>query len=731
MIMMSKRVQVFRNRLSVKRATVAALLAALLGTSGVWAKTEYIPESALQPSMQHQQTALIVGKVMERYHYRKHQLDDTMSGEILRTYLDTLDPNRNFFLEKDVDGFRKLYGNRLDNDLQQARLDAPYDVFRLFRLRVGDTIENALNLVDLSADFSVDEYYLLDRSEASWPASAAARDELWRKRVKNDFLTLRLAGKADDDIRKTLRNRYEGISRRTRQMDADDVFQTFLNAYATALEPHTGYMLPHNAENFDINMSLSLEGIGAVLSTEDEYTEVQEVVPGGPADLSGKLQAGDRIVGVGQGKGGEVVDVIGWRLQDVVNLIRGPKDSVVILSLLPKRGGAGASSIEIQLVRDKIKLEEQAAKSFIIEDLDGMGDLRIGVLEIPAFYRDFRGASRGNKDFRSTTRDVRKLLAEMKAQEVDGILVDLRDNGGGSLTEATELTGLFIESGPVVQIRDHRGDIDLEKDTDEERVYGGPLAVLVNRNSASASEIFSGAIQDYGRGVIVGEPTFGKGTVQQLIDLGDYLNGSKDIGRLRMTIAQFFRVNGGSTQHRGVVPDIGFPVAGEVDYGERSMENALPWDSIRPASYRGRKMAALEDVLTHHKTRIESDPGFQFVTAEARIIDNLQDQKTVSLHEAKRRAQREQREAERLALHNTYRKSIGLSALTQKQVEDDDDEAHKRIEDEEELSRVQVNETARILADLIRQERNEPVIRAAQVEVKPAASARDPFGDLR
>lgn len=731
MRMMSNQVQVFRNRLSVTRAAFVVCLAALLGTGSAWAIPEYIPESSLQPSMQHQQTALIVGKVMERYHYRKHQLDDTMSKEILRTYLDTLDPNRNFFLQKDVEGFRKLYGKRLDNDLHQARLDAPYDVFKLFRLRVTDTVEHALKLVDASADFTIDETYLLDRSEASWPASVTARNELWRKRVKNDVLTLRLAGKADKDIRKTLRNRYEGISRRTRQMDADDVFQTFLNAYATALEPHTGYMLPHNAENFDINMSLSLEGIGAVLSTEDEYTEVQEVVPGGPADLSGKLRAGDRIVGVGQGKDGEVVDVIGWRLQDVVNLIRGPKDSVVKLSLLPKRGGAGASSVEIQLVRDKIKLEEQAAKSFIIEDLDGMGDIRIGVLEIPAFYRDFRGASRGNKDFRSTTRDVRKLLAEMKAQKVDGILVDLRDNGGGSLTEATELTGLFIESGPVVQIRDHRGDIDLEKDNDKELVYSGPLAVLVNRNSASASEIFSGAIQDYGRGVIVGEPTFGKGTVQQLIDLGDYLNGSKDIGRLRMTIAQFFRVNGGSTQHRGVVPDIGFPVAGDVDYGERSMENALPWDSIRAASYRGKKMVALDEVRTHHEERIKTDPGFQFVTAEAQIIDDLQEQKTVSLNEAKRKAQREQREAQRLALHNTYRRSIGLSALTQQQVEDDDDELHKQIEEEEELSRIQVNETARILADLIRQERSESVIRAAQVEVNTANSVSDPFGDLR
>ena len=695
-------------------AAFVALMTVALARQ-VTAKAEIVPEEQLTSSLQQQQTALIVGKVMERYHYRKHRLDDAMSERILESFLDSLDPNKNFFLQTDVDRFRAIHARQLDNDLRRAKLDASFEIYRVFRQRVASAVTHALDLVDQEFDFARDEEYVLDREDLPWPADLAARDELWRLRVKNDTLNLRLAGKPDDGIRETLRTRYEGIARRTLQVDADDVFQTFLNAYTVALEPHTGYMLPHNAENFDISMRLSLEGIGAVLRSEDEYTEIQEIVPGGPADLSGQIHAGDRIVGVGQGRDGEIVDVIGWRLQDVVDRIRGPKDSVVRLSVLPKIQGANATATEVVLVRDKIKLEEQAAKKSIIEGIGGLDGIRIGVLEVPAFYRDFRGASEGNKDFRSTTRDARRLLAEMENEGVDGIIVDLRDNGGGSLTEATELTGLFIKDGPVVQIRDYRGEVDLERDTDPAQVYGGPLAVLVNRNSASASEIFAGAIQDYGRGIVVGEPTFGKGTVQQLIDLSDYLAGDTDIGRLRMTIAQFFRVNGGSTQHKGVVPDILFPTAGEVDYGERSLDNALPWDSIKPAVFQPWVLGSIDSVKARHSKRIETDPGFRFLSEEAGIIERLQEQKSVSLNEEKRKAEREQRENERLALRNTYRRSFGLDPLSREQAEADDEEVLKARREEEKLENVELNETARILADLIRLG-GEPVIHAAQVE---------------
>ena len=704
-------VRLWRKFRVMRFGLVMALLPAMAA-----AVTEPVPESELKPALYHQQAALIVNKVMERYHYRKHRLDDAMSVAILEKYLESLDPNRNFFLASDVETFRQQYAKGIDDGLKKADLGSAFDIYRTFRQRVDESIGYALGLLDGELEFAVSEDYVVDTEEEPWPSDLQARNDTWRKRVKNDALTLRLAGKPDNEIRDTLRKRYEGIARRTFQVDADDVFQTFLNAYTNALEPHTAYMLPHNAENFDISMRLSLEGIGAVLRAENEYTEVQEIVTGGPADMSGQLHEGDLIIGVAQGRDGEMVDVVGWLLQDVVDLIRGRKGSIVRLSVLPESKGAGEPAIEIVLVRDQIKLEEQAAKKSIIEGIDGLGDRRIGVIEIPAFYRDFRGASNGDKDFRSTTRDVRALLSELREDGVDGIVVDLRDNGGGSLTEATELTGLFIESGPIVQIRDYRGDVEVEKDPDPEQVYAGPLAVLVNRNSASASEIFAGAIQDYGRGLIIGEPTFGKGTVQQLIELGDYLSGDQDIGRLRLTIAQFFRVNGSSTQHKGVIPDVLFPMPGAVDYGERSLDNALPWDSIKPAAYKPWSLATTKSLQDRHEARVAMDAGFQYLIAEAQMVEEMQDRRTVSLNENDRKAEREQRETQRLMLRNEYRGSLGLEPLSREQSEDDDHKVIKARNEEERLEQVQIREAARILADLVQARAPEaPVIHAAQV----------------
>ncbi|MEN8175549.1 MAG: carboxy terminal-processing peptidase [Pseudomonadota bacterium] len=659
-----------------------------------------IPLGDLESNLRQQQTALIVTKVMQRYHYKKHQLDDRMSSEILDAYIDALDANRSFFTRTDIEDF-EVHRSSLDDDLKRARLDAAFEIFKVFRQRVEQRVEKALALLDEDFDFSRDETYLLDREDAAWRADQRELDELWRKRVKNDVLGLRLAEKPADEIRKTLVRRYQTIRRRTHQMAADDVFQSFLNAYTNALEPHTGYMLPRNAENFDISMRLSLEGIGAVLRSDNEYTQIQEVVPGGPADLSGQVHPGDRITGVAQGRSGLMEDVVGWRLQHVVDKIRGAKGSVVRLNIEPKAaGGASAPGVEVVIVRDKIKLEEQAAKRSIIEDIDGLNGKRIGVIEIPAFYRDFRAASTGKEDFRSTTRDVRRLLAELEKEQVDGLIIDLRDNGGGSLVEATALTGLFLDSGPVVQIRDYSGDVEVEKDPDPVQVYGGPLAVLVNRNSASASEIFSAAIQDYGRGIVLGEPTFGKGTVQQLIELGDYLNRKEDIGRLRMTIAQFYRVNGGSTQHRGVVPDILFPTVGDVDYGERSLDNALPWDQIRPASFKGWQPTTLDNLQVRHKRRIGSDSGFRYLRGQAAMFERMQDRKVISLNEAERRAEWKRREDERLSLRNDYRRSLGLESLS-KASGDEDDDVLKQRREEEKVESIQLTESARILADLV------------------------------
>jgi carboxyl-terminal processing protease len=461
-------------------------------------------------------------------------------------------------------------------------------------------------------------------------------------------------------------------------------------------------MSPSTSENFDISMSLSLEGIGAVLKDEDGYTVVQKTVIGGPAELSNLLHAGDRIIGVGQGLNGEIFDIVGWRLQDVVEQIRGPKGSVVRLQIIAKGTRNEADPQTITLVRNKIKLEEQAAKNYVIDGLEGMGKYRVGVVEVPTFYRDFAAESRGDEEFRSTTRDVRKLLKDLKQQDVDGIVIDLRENGGGSLSEATELTGLFIETGPVVQIKDAFGKVEVERDPDAEVAYSGPLAVLVDRNSASASEIFAGAIQDYKRGIIIGEPTFGKGTVQTLVDLGRFVPGRKqDLGRLRLTMAQFFRINGGSTQHRGVVPDILFPTASfSDDYGERSLDNALPWAQIEPANYQSSANAAIPRLMESHLNRVTHDPGFEMLVDREKQFEDMDQRIEVSLLESTRRAEWDKREQERLLHKNRFRASQGL-ALIKLDHEPNAEDEDENVENEA-AHRIELNEAAQILVDSIR-----------------------------
>jgi carboxyl-terminal processing protease len=458
-------------------------------------------------------------------------------------------------------------------------------------------------------------------------------------------------------------------------------------------------MSPRLSENFDIGMRLSLQGIGAVLRNENEFTQIQSTVPGGPAERSGELKGGDRIVGVAQGADGEMEDVIGWRLQDVVDLIRGPKDSVVRLNILPKSQGVDGRTREVLLVRDEIKLEDKAAKSEVIEAKDGV---RLGVIEVPAFYRDFGAQAAGEENFRSTTRDVRVLLDDLQSQKVDGIIIDLRRNGGGSLSEATELTGLFIEKGPVVQVKDSSGRIEVERDPDPEQVYAGPLAVLVDRNSASASEIFAGAIQDYNRGLILGEPTFGKGTVQTLVDLGRFLRSREDIGRLRLTMAQFFRVQGGSTQHRGVMPDIVYPTAkGAADHGERALDNALPWASIKAAEHQYLGPTPLTGLRDASQERIAGNPGFRFLLEEEDDLIELDKKTTVSLNESVRRAEWDRREQERLDRRNRLRAFRNLPPLASLDEEEDEDISAEDDKDPEGIQRIMLEESANILADHI------------------------------
>ncbi|MCW9078968.1 MAG: carboxy terminal-processing peptidase [Gammaproteobacteria bacterium] len=677
---------------------VPMLLGCLLAGAAL-AKPAIVSIDELHANEQQRQAALIITQVMEKFHYRKPRIDDDMSVAVYERYLESLDANRSFFSAKDIKGFER-YRDELDDSLRTGKLDPAFRIFRRFRELVEQRVTYAKELLQANNfDFTADETYQFDRSEADWLPDAAALDDLWRRRVKNDILSLRLAGKDETEISETLRKRYEGISRRVVQMAPEDVFQAFINAFTLSVEPHTSYMSPRLSENFDIGMRLSLQGIGAVLRNENEFTQIQSTVPGGPAERSGELKGGDRIVGVAQGSDGEMEDVIGWRLQDVVDLIRGPKDSVVRLNILPKSQGVDGRTREVLLVRDEIKLEDKAAKSEIIEATDGV---RLGVIEVPAFYRDFGAQAAGEEDFRSTTRDVRVLLDDLQSQKVDGIIIDLRRNGGGSLSEATELTGLFIEKGPVVQVKDSSGRIEVERDPDPEQVYAGPLAVLVDRNSASASEIFAGAIQDYNRGLILGEPTFGKGTVQTLVDLGRFLRSRKDIGRLRLTMAQFFRVQGGSTQHRGVMPDIVYPTAkGAADHGERALDNALPWASIKAAEHQFLGATPLTGLRDASQERIAGNPGFRFLLEEEDDLIELDKKTTVSLNESVRRAEWDRREQERLDRRNRLRAFRNLPPLASLDEEEDEDVSAEDEKDPEGIQRIMLEESANILADHI------------------------------
>ena len=633
--------------------TAFALGAAVLLTHSIAQSDEALP--LLEPDAQHSRSLKLINYFVERYHYQKTRLDDSLSSEILDRYLNALDNSRAYFTSSDIEAFESFRFS-LDNSLLSNNANPFYEIFNVYQERVLDRLEFAISQLNQSFDFSINEDYQFDRDEAPWAIDTAELDELWRKRVKNDVLTLKLEGKSDDDIIDTLRDRYSQQERRTRQISSQDVFQTAINAYMTSIEPHTGFFSPRATENFKIRMSLSLEGIGAVLQMEDEFTVVQRVVPGGPAELEGNLKAGDRIVGVGQGSDDAIVDVVGWRLDDVVDLIRGAKGTIVRLQIRPDPKSGTPESKLLAITRDQIKLEEQAAQKSIIEIQDGDRRHRIGVIDIPTFYIDFDARARGDENFRSTTSDVRRLITELEGDQIDALIIDLRGNGGGALSEATALTGLFIESGPVVQVRDARGRTRINRDPENDLAYAGPLAVVVDRDSASASEIFAGAIQDYRRGIILGEDTFGKGTVQNLIDLDRYAEDSNvPLGQLKVTIAQFFRVSGASTQHRGVTPDIQIPSAQVInEYGERSLKNALPWDEIDPVEFASYPESIQESQLSTlrslHEGRVNLDPDFTYMKGLRAIDQPLAVATKISLLEADRERSRDQRAADQEAL---------------------------------------------------------------------------------
>jgi len=682
------------------------LLAALLiVATTTLAAPSSVPLSDLFPTPTQTKAAIVINKVLERYHYRKVALDRGFAASVLERYLKALDPNRTFFLARDVERFQNG-ARQLDESLRRGELDIAFDIFRVYRMRVDERVAHALKLLDGRFTFDTAETFTFESDETPWARDAAELDERWRKRVKHDYLSLRLADKSDEEIRDRLRKRYEGLARRIHQFKGDDVFQAFMNAYTETIEPHTSYMSPSTSENFDISMKLSLEGIGAVLRSDNEYTIVQSTVPGGPARESGQVHAGDQILGVAQGLDGPMEDVVGWRLEDVVDKIRGPKGSVVRLQIQPKATGSSKPVREVALVRNEIKLEDQAAKSYVVDDLGNAPGLKVGVIEIPAFYRDFEAEGNGTADFRSTTRDVRRLINDLVMRGIDGLLIDLRSNGGGSLAEATSLTGLFIDTGPVVQVKDAFGKVEVEADRDPGVAYNGPLAVLVDRESASASEIFAAAIQDYGRGLIIGEPTFGKGTVQTLIDLNRYVPGEKsDLGRLRLTMAEFFRISGGSTQLRGVEPDIRFPSADYIsEHGERSLDNALPWTQIDPAGFRKAGELRFDALARHSAERVARDEGFKMLTERSRLVREVEDQKQVSLRESERRAEDERRNQRFKADQERFLRARGLTPIDEEADQVDEEALEKQ---REVIARIEAEEAARILADGILMQRTD------------------------
>ncbi len=633
----------------------------------------------LQPEKRHEQVGELITEFIQKSHYNRVAVDDELSSDVLDLFIEALDRNRMYLLQGDVDYF-ETYRYQLDDVVKSKPLDPVFEMFEIYQTRVRERLQFALTQLETEPDYGVDEEYQFDRSEEPWAKSSEELDVIWRRRIKNDALNLALEAEPWEDIQEVLSKRYEGFLRRLDQVNSDDVFERFMNAFAHTLDPHSSYMSPRNSEEYRIQMSLSYFGIGASLQTDGYYVKIAGIIPGGPAAADGSLKPEDRITGVAQGADGEMVDVIGWRLDDVVDLIRGPADTVVRLEIIPANSAPGAPKTLIDLTRGQVKLEEQAAKSEVIDISRDGRDWRIGVIEVPSFYRDYRALSNGDKNYTSTTKDVKRLISDLEEEGIDGLIVDLRNNGGGHLTEATALSGLFIDNGPVVQLRNSNGRISRLDDPDPvARVaYNGPLAVLVNRYSASASEIFAAAIQDYARGVIIGQQTFGKGTVQNLYSLDQYMRSSDDkgFGQLTLTIGKYYRVTGESTQHRGVDPDIVLPshINAKI-IGESVRDSALPWDTVQTTRFRAGKPLSdtIESLTASYVERSKDDPNYLYQVDMIQAAEEVSAQKTLSLNIDTRRSEREDELQRRLDRENERREALGLEPLASLDDIDDDE----------------------------------------------------------
>lgn len=688
------------RRISMKHFLPSTALALMIGLGSLTLGGNAAAANkwdSLQPDRDEIVASLNVVELLKRHHYSKPPLDDARSVIIYDSYIKLLDPARSYFTAADIAEFDK-WKTQFDDFLKSGNLDPGFTIYKRYLDRVKQRLDFALAELNKGVDkidFTVNETLLIDRKDAPWLKDQAALDDLWRKRVKDEVLRQKIAGKEPKQIQETLIKRYKNQLARLDQTRAEDIFQAYINTFAQSYDPHTNYLSPDNAENFDINMSLSLEGIGAVLQSDNDQVKIVRLVPAGPAAKTKQVAPADKIIGVAQGNK-EMVDVVGWRLDEVVKLIRGPKGSVVRLEIIPASNAPSDQTSKIvSITREAVKLEEQAAKKSVLKLKQDGRDYKLGIIEIPAFYLDFKAYRAGDPEYKSTTRDVKKLLTELQKEKVDGVVIDLRNNGGGSLQEATELTSLFIEKGPTVLVRNSDGRVDVLEDENPGAFYKGPLALLVNRLSASASEIFAGAMQDYHRALIIGGQTFGKGTVQTIQPLNH--------GELKLTLAKFYRVSGQSTQHQGVLPDIDYPsIIDTKEIGESALPEAMPWDTIRPVV----KPAVdpfkpyLAQLKAQHQARSDKDAEFIYIRDRLALTQKLMTEKTVSLNEQDRRARHDEVEAKQLALENIRRKAKGEEPLKELKKEDEDalpaEDEDTKPEDDAYLS-----ETGRILIDYL------------------------------
>ncbi|MBL4820723.1 MAG: carboxy terminal-processing peptidase [Gammaproteobacteria bacterium] len=683
-------------RRSIKKYGRAGVVSLLMLTGAAWAqdpaKLDAVLDieslySPLTSEEVYGQTASDLVDQLEEKHYSRVEIDDNFSDMLLHNYLDALDGSNLYFLQEDIDRF-ETHRYTLDDSLKFGSVEPGFEIYNQYLRRLLERLIYSINQIENeipAMDFTIDEYIEIDRDDAPYASSTAELDNLWRLRMKNSVLSLKLTGDDNEEIREKLSKRYRNQLSQVLKTNGRDIFQAYLSTVARTVDPHTSYFSPRDSENFNMGLSLSLQGIGAQLTTEDEYTKIVELIKGGPADRGEDLKAGEKIIGIGQGPDGVINDVVGMRLDDVVDQIRGEKGTVVRLSVIPAEAASESSSRIVSITRDTVKLEDQSAKKEVIELSYNQQDYKIGVINLPTFYFDFEAAARGEEDFKSSTTDVKALLEELKLEGVDGIVVDLRNNGGGSLSEVNQLVGLFIDTGATVQIRYsgiRSGFTRAFGDNDPEIVYDGPLAVLVNRTSASASEIFAGAIQDYQRGIVLGGQTFGKGTVQEIIPM--------DYGQVKLTRSKFYRVSGESTQHRGVMPDISFPDILQTyeDLGESSLDGALPWDTVRPVEYSSYFpiQQFLPKLQALHNERAANSADFIYLEDQIIRSEKYRNRTQLSLNEEVVKTEREASRKEEFDAENMRRFLKGLPLEEWVELDFDQDDTETVASEEAEVS---------------------------------------------